>query len=296
MPNIRQWNGKKIHIRPDRYVNATDMAKSEKKQLSNFLKSPETQKYLKVLSKKCNIPISKDTFTPSNRSSENSLHNNIYTSFLIEIVQVGKTKHTYFYPKLALRFAQWCSAEFAVEVDFWLDDLLQGKTSKTLPLGIDPSRHQLYRPLEDGKAKWEKTFFKPFYDVLYAFDDRINEEPHHQHPLYIAKMTVKYVYDEFEAIAPKNIIKELKTLRFAHEQQGVRGVKALHQFLSDEGRKILERTISTVTAYLKVAITTATTPETRRTAAEFWLLVMRGQTTLPVIENGLKQIGDFNHG
>jgi prophage antirepressor-like protein len=33
---------------------------------------------------------------------------------------------------------------------------------KTLPLGIDPCRHQLYRPLEDGKAKWEKTFSSRF--------------------------------------------------------------------------------------------------------------------------------------
>lgn len=31
---------------------------------------------------------------------------------------------------------------------------------KTLPLGIDPSRFQYYRPIEDGKAKWEKAFFK----------------------------------------------------------------------------------------------------------------------------------------
>lgn len=292
MPNIRQWNGKQIHIREDRYVSATDMAKATGKRLQKFLEYSETQEYLQVLSKRCNIPINKDdknTFTRYNKSTGDSINYIIETS-------KGRSGGTYFHPKLALRFAQWCSAEFAVEVDFWLDDLLQGKTSKTLPLGIDPCRHQLYRPLEDGKAKWEKTFFKPFYDVLYAFDDRINEEPFHQHPVYIAKMTVKYVYDEFEAVAPKNIIKELKILRSAHEKQGVRGVKALHQFLSDEGKKILERTISTVTAYLKVAITTATTPETRRTAANFWLLVMRGQTTLPVIENGLRQIGDFNHG
>ncbi|MBL1211525.1 BRO family protein, partial [Geminocystis sp. GBBB08] len=45
---------------------------------------------------------------------------------------------------------------------------------KTLPVGIDPSRHQYYRPLEDGKARWEKLFFKPFWDALYKLDNREN--------------------------------------------------------------------------------------------------------------------------
>lgn len=54
------WKGKQIDIREDRYVSATDMARSENQRLDAFLKYSETQKYLKVLSKWCNIPIDKN--------------------------------------------------------------------------------------------------------------------------------------------------------------------------------------------------------------------------------------------
>lgn len=156
---IRQWNGKKIHIRPDRYVSATDMTKATQRRFVEFLELKNTQEYLRVLSKRCNIPIDKNDCKVENPTSATTKATPKIQNRLIEVVYNGKIRHTYFYPKLALRFAQWCSAEFAVEVDFWLDDIFQGKTSKTLPLGIDPSRFQLYRPLEDGKAKWEKIFF-----------------------------------------------------------------------------------------------------------------------------------------
>ena len=155
---IEKWNGKQIHIREDRYVSATDMTKATQRRFVEFLELKNTQEYLRALSKRCNIPIDKNDYqveipTSATAKTTTKTHNR-----LIEVVYNGKIRHTYFHPKLALRFAQWCSAEFAVEVDFWLDDMLQGKTSKTLPIGIDPSRYVLYRPLEDGKAKWEKAF------------------------------------------------------------------------------------------------------------------------------------------
>jgi hypothetical protein len=51
---LKEWNGKKIHIREDRYVCATDMPKATGKKIDNFLKSQETQEYLFILAKRCN--------------------------------------------------------------------------------------------------------------------------------------------------------------------------------------------------------------------------------------------------
>lgn len=293
MSIIQKWNGKKIHIRDDRYVNATDMAKATGKVLKRFYDSEETQRYLLILSKRCNVPVSKDLALSEKKDNTIYRKTDIPQSFLIEVAQKGKTRNTYFHPKLALRFAQWCSAEFAVEVDFWLDDLLQGKKSKSLPHGINQNHYHLYRPLEDGKAKWEKRFFSDFYDALYALDDRENNPPYHQHPTYFSKLTIKYVYDEFEAVAPSHIIKELKIIKQAHEDEGVKGIKTLHQLLSPEGQKILEKTLITITTYLNVANTEGQTPEQRRVALEYWLQVKRGQKTLPVVQASLQKIAQL---
>lgn len=39
-------------------------------------------------------------------------------------MQVKKGSPTWGYPKVGLRFAQWCSTEFAIQVDCWVDELL----------------------------------------------------------------------------------------------------------------------------------------------------------------------------
>lgn len=72
-----------IRVREDGYVCATDMAKATGKRLQKFLEYSETQEYLQVLSKRCNIPINKDdknTFTRYNKSTGDSINYIIETS------------------------------------------------------------------------------------------------------------------------------------------------------------------------------------------------------------------------
>jgi len=52
MSIIQKWNGTKIHIREDRYVNATDMAKATEKDLSEFQKLDWVQEYLQIFIRK----------------------------------------------------------------------------------------------------------------------------------------------------------------------------------------------------------------------------------------------------
>lgn len=280
---LKKWNGKKIHIREDRYVNATDMAKATGKNLENFYQTQETLEYLQVLSKRCNLNICNNTKIPV-------ISRNITLEFVIDdnkkgLIETfkGRNGGTYFHPKLALRFAQWCSAEFAVEVDFWLDDMLTGKAKKTLPVGIDPSRHVLYRPLEHGKLAWIKTFPDYFYEALFRLDNRKVDLK--AKPPCMAKYTIKYVYDQLERTAPKAIYRELVLLRSEHEKQGLKGLGFLHQYLSDEGRKLLDRTLDHVTFLINLAVEYSPIVEQRKLKLEEWLKQRSGEYVLPFLEN-----------
>jgi len=99
------WNDFSIRIRTeDRYVCLTDMAKATGKLYADWARLTKTKSYLETLSSVMGIPI----------------------ATLIQVQQGGvpEAQGTWGHPKVAIRFAQWCSDEFAVQVDFWVDELL----------------------------------------------------------------------------------------------------------------------------------------------------------------------------
>jgi hypothetical protein len=102
---VQEFNGQTIRIRKeDRYVCLTDMAKASGKQFKHWNELKSSSSYLLTLSSVVGIP----------------------TTDLVEINQGGipENQGTWGHPKVALRFAQWCSDEFAVQVDCWIDELL----------------------------------------------------------------------------------------------------------------------------------------------------------------------------
>ena len=101
---IKSWNNRAIRIREDRYVSLTDMANATGKRFPDWNRLDGTKSYLATLSTVVQIP----------------------TTTLIDIVQGGNAEMqgTWGHPKVALRFAQWCSDEFAVQVDCWIDELI----------------------------------------------------------------------------------------------------------------------------------------------------------------------------
>jgi hypothetical protein len=114
---IRQWNNQGIRIRPvDRYVSLTDMAQATNKLFADWKRLNSTTEYLETLSSVMGILITD----------------------LVQITQGGipEEQGTWGHPKVAIRFAQWCSDGFAVQVDCWIDELL---TTGRVKLNQSPS-------------------------------------------------------------------------------------------------------------------------------------------------------------
>ena len=125
---IKSYKGKNIRVNPvDRYTCLTDMANASGKKLSHWIVLDKTNSYLQTLSAIAGIPV---------------------TNLLI----VGEgNQPTWGHPKVALRFAQWCSDELAVQVDTWIDELMTtGSVSivaKT-PLELAKEQVRLHEQLE----------------------------------------------------------------------------------------------------------------------------------------------------
>ena len=91
----RSWNGTPISRRTtDGYVNATAMAKASGKQWSDYFRTDRATTYMEALSRNCEIPV---------------------TSLYISKPGEG----TWIHPRLAVDFARWIAAEFAVWMDAW---------------------------------------------------------------------------------------------------------------------------------------------------------------------------------
>jgi hypothetical protein len=108
----RNYNGRTIRIREDKYVCLTDMAIASGKKLGHWMELKGTAEYLKALSEGIGITIP-------------------------VLLEVSDGNPTWGHPKLAIRFAQWCSAQFAVQVDSWIDELL---TTGMVSIAPQPQR------------------------------------------------------------------------------------------------------------------------------------------------------------
>lgn len=109
---VREWNGKTIRQREDGYINATDMCQACDKKFSHWWENKSTQQYLQALSESVGI-------TASTTTSE--------SQGLVEVIKGGNAQEqgTWIHRKVALRLAQWLSPEFAVQVDAWIEELLE---------------------------------------------------------------------------------------------------------------------------------------------------------------------------
>lgn len=102
---IRSWNGRTIRQREDGYLSLTDMAQACGKEFRDWNRLDGSKRYIEALSSDVGI----------------------CTSQLIEIRKGNTSEYeqgTWGHRKVAIRFAQWCSDEFAVQVDTWIEELL----------------------------------------------------------------------------------------------------------------------------------------------------------------------------
>lgn len=113
---IKTWNEKTIRWREeDQYGCLTDMAQATGKQPSDWTRLKSTAEYLLALEGSTGIP--RDQLIQVNESSGSN-----------------EERGTWAHRRVCIRFAQWCSPEFAVQVDTWVEELMTtGSVSLNLP-------------------------------------------------------------------------------------------------------------------------------------------------------------------
>lgn len=100
----RDYQGHAIVLQDDGWFNATQAAAQMGRRVDVWLKTHETQEYIKAL---CEI---------TNTTEKGYLK-----------TKRGATGGTWLHPKLAVRFAQWLDPRFAVWCDAQIDSLIRGK-------------------------------------------------------------------------------------------------------------------------------------------------------------------------
>lgn len=107
------FDGNTIHAsRGDAWINATEMGAIFDKRPADWRRLPDAIEYLDALCRKYNV--GKSHFIKT---------------------QKGKGGGTWFHPKLAIPFARWLSADFAVWCDEQIHDLLSGGWQQERDLG-----------------------------------------------------------------------------------------------------------------------------------------------------------------
>ncbi len=98
------FNNTPIHATRDAWFNATDMAREFEKKPAEWLRLPETQKYIDALCRKSKVGLSH--FVKTRRGGALA------------------TRGTWLHRKLVVAFARWLSVDFAVWCDERIDELL----------------------------------------------------------------------------------------------------------------------------------------------------------------------------
>ncbi|WP_374528440.1 KilA-N domain-containing protein [Acinetobacter sp.] len=97
-----QYDGQELSFNEQGWFNATQAARKFNKSVHEWVRLPDTQKYLEALIRKYGkIPYLK--------------------------TKRGNNGGTWLHPKLAVRFAQWLDIDFALWCDEQIDNLLRGK-------------------------------------------------------------------------------------------------------------------------------------------------------------------------
>lgn len=114
----REWNGTLISQRQaDGYVNATAMCKANGKLWKNYHQNDRTQAYIAALAGVAGIPATGN-------------------DGVVQTAKGGRPEiqGTWIHPRLAIDLARWISPEFAVWMDGWFLEWIQGRaTAAAIP-------------------------------------------------------------------------------------------------------------------------------------------------------------------
>lgn len=142
------YNGMPVSFTGDAWFNATAAAKHFDKRISHWLENAETQQYIAALADALNIRNPGD-FVRTNR---------------------GRNGGTWLHPKLAVAFARWCNAPFAVWCDLQIDHILRGGISVWQKAGAESSDTADREPLLTAAAAIVARHRLPFDTVYEALN------------------------------------------------------------------------------------------------------------------------------
>jgi hypothetical protein len=117
---LADYQGQSVSFTADGWFNATEAAKRFGKKPAEWIRSPETKRYLRALARKNEVEKSHFIRTERGRAGNRG----------------GGA--TWLHPKLAVRFAQWLDVDFAVWCDEQIDALLHGR--QTVNIGLYAQR------------------------------------------------------------------------------------------------------------------------------------------------------------
>lgn len=104
-----EYNGVPYQFTDAGWFNATEAAKRHGKRPAEWMRLPETKRYLKALARSSKV--GKSHFMSASR---------------------GRYGATWFHPKLAVRFAQWLDIDFAIWCDERIEQLIHGRLATSL--------------------------------------------------------------------------------------------------------------------------------------------------------------------
>ncbi|WP_207219242.1 KilA-N domain-containing protein, partial [Avibacterium paragallinarum] len=117
------YNDVSVSFNENHYLNATAIAKHFDKFVKDYLKTVQTKEYINALAR--NLSVGNIVLTAND---------------LVVVRQGGIEQGTWLHPKLAVNFARWLNADFAVWCDLKIDTLIENQQKNTalLPNFSDP--------------------------------------------------------------------------------------------------------------------------------------------------------------
>ncbi|MDR3015182.1 MAG: KilA-N domain-containing protein [Delftia acidovorans] len=193
----------------DGWFNATEAAGRFGKAPAEWLRLPSTLSYLAAFKRKYGeIPYLK--------------------------TQRGAGGGTWLHPKLAVRFAQWLSDDFAV----WCDEQIDAIIRNGIRAEGNVNLLSLY--LRDAAAEWEVRFTPEYYHALARLTCTRYSGHSGGTPACYGQITDKWVYG---CLLPPDVHAELKARRGD-------SVK-MHQWLTSGGQGLLDKQIDLVTTFAR---------------------------------------------
>lgn len=111
------FHGTQVMFQDNAYLNATAIAKRFDKLPKDYLKTEQTKEYIKALKNRLNSTRTKILV------KENQL---------VRVQNGGNNRGTWLHPKLAIDFARWLSAEFAVWCDEQIENILNNNQAHNI--------------------------------------------------------------------------------------------------------------------------------------------------------------------